>query len=75
MATLYQHLYDPEQGYIVFRCGEDDKPKDPMSWARDHKQAVFVTEMAAIDYCFYRNHGVVIHGDDRLPVYLRFPEE
>jgi len=72
MATLYQHIYDPEHGYVVYRCGEDDHPADRIAWAKVHKQAVFVTEMAAIDYCVYRNHGVDIHGDDRLPVHMHF---
>lgn len=72
MATLYQHLYDPTQGYVVFRVGEDKHPADRMAWAREHKQAIFVTEMAAIDYCHYRNRGVDIHGDDRLPVHMQF---
>jgi hypothetical protein len=72
-SSLYQHLYDHTQGYVVFRCGLNDKPIDRLEWARSHKQAIFVTEMAALDYCHYRNHGVDIHGDDQLPVYLTFP--
>lgn len=72
MATLYQQVYDPTQGYVVFRCGEDDRPADRLSWAREHKQAVFVHEMAAVDYCAYRNQGVDVHGDDRLPVHMIF---
>ena len=70
MACLYQFLYDPEQGYVVFRCGEDDRPADRRAFAKDHKQAVFVSEMAAVDYCAYRNHYVDVNGDDRMPTTL-----
>lgn len=69
-SSLYQYLYHPAHGYLVFRCGMDDRPIDRKAWAEVHKQAVFVTEMAAIDYCNYRNHGVDVNGDDRLPVHM-----
>lgn len=72
MATLYQQVYHPAHGYVVYRCGEDDHPADRREWALVHKQAIFVHEMAAVDYCAYRNHGVDVNGDDRLPVHMLF---
>lgn len=68
--SLYQYLYHPGHGYLVYRCGSEDNPPDRKAWAEVHKTAVFVTEVDASGYCDYRNHLVDLYGTDRVPADL-----
>lgn len=65
---LYRTIYLSDLGYVVYRhcfshCAID-------VGARVHKQAVFVDEIAAKDYCRYRNELIDKNGTDALPNYV-----
>lgn len=54
-------------GYVVYRHCFDNAKCSVEDGAAAHKQAVFVEEAAAKDYCDYRNQMIDAVGDDRLP--------
>lgn len=54
-------------GYVVYRHCFDDTKCSVEDGAAAHKQAVFVEEIAARDYCDYRNRLMDLNGDDALP--------
>lgn len=65
-CTLYRYLWLTDLGYVVYRYNFDAWQCTVEEWARVHKSAVFVEEIAAKDYCRYRNALVDLNGDDRL---------
>ena len=66
-STLYRYLFHWEHGYIVYRNCFDAETTSIELGARQHKQAVFVDEIAAADYCGYRNKLIDLNGSDKLP--------
>lgn len=67
MCRLYRTLWITSMGYVVYRMCFDVTKCTVEEGARAHKQAVFVDEQAAIDYCIYRNALVELNGSDALP--------
>lgn len=65
-STLYRTLWLNDLGYVVYRHCFDEKKCDLEDGARTHKQAVFVHEYAAVDYCRYRNALIDKRGTDEL---------
>lgn len=51
-------------GYVVYRHCFDSRSAEEC--ARVHREATFVDEIAAKDYCNYRNGMVDENGDDRI---------
>ena len=65
---LYRTIYLTDLGgYVVYRHCFDEARCTIRNGARAHKQAVFVEENAARDYCRYRNKLIDEHGSDKLP--------
>ena len=65
-ANLYRMLYLTDLGYVVYRHCFDLNKCRIEDGVRAHKQAVFVEELAAIDYCAYRNRLIDETGSDAL---------
>lgn len=69
-CTLYRYVYNGDLGgYVVYRHvmqARRELPSNVMECARQHKQATFVCEDAAADYCRYRNGLVDRNGDDAI---------
>jgi hypothetical protein len=67
-SNIYRFKYIAEEGgYVVYRhCFEYSG-----NWLNrliiEHKEAIFVAEIVAKDYCRYRNLLMDIYGIDRLP--------
>lgn len=66
MKQLYNYLYLPTNpgGYFVYRFLFDPACCSLEAGVRAHKEAVFVTESAALDYCAYRNWLTGKYGTD-----------
>ena len=71
-ADVYRMIYLTAHGYVVYRHCFDEKMKFVELGALEHKQAVFVSGVAAHDYCNYRNLLIDLNGDDGLPPARRF---
>lgn len=69
-CSLYRYIFDGGAGgYVVYRnvsSGRRLLPSTEREMAVVHKQAVFVCEDAARDYCRYRNGLVDRNGDDAI---------
>ena len=66
MSEIYKQTYISDLGYVVFRDIVDDKTVPINIVAKVHKQAVFVDENTAQDYCNYRNKLIKKNGSDEL---------
>lgn len=69
-CKLYRYIYNGDLGgYVVYRhslVSTVTLPDTIMACARAHKQATFVCEDAAKDYCRYRNSLIDRNGDDAI---------
>jgi hypothetical protein len=65
-AALYRTIYLHDQGYVVYRHCFDEQKCSVEEGARAHRQASFVDEVAAEDYCCYRNKLIDEKGTDAL---------
>lgn len=65
-ANLYRSIYLQDLGYVVYRHCFDEKKCSLEDGARTHRQASFVDEVAAKDYCKYRNRLIDFIGSDAL---------
>lgn len=54
-------------GYLVYRDCFDPRKCNVRQGQLDHRVAVFVFQVDAIDYCMYRNTLMDKHGSDELP--------
>lgn len=68
MSATGQHrmIYLSDLGYVVYRHSFDEAKCTVADGARAHKVAVFVEEVAALDYCKYRNRLTAERGTDAL---------
>jgi hypothetical protein len=66
-SQLYRCKYLNYLGYVVYRYCFDETKCTLEEGVRAHKQAVFVDEVSAMDYCRYRNRMVDENGTDELP--------
>jgi hypothetical protein len=66
-ANLYRTIYLSDcGGYVVYRHCFDEKRCSVADGARAHRQAVFVAEDAANEYCDHRNKLIDKRGSDAL---------
>ena len=65
-CNVYRTLWLTDLGYVVYRYCFDEEKCTLEEGARAHKQAVFVDEVAAKDYCRYRNDLIDKRGTDAL---------
>lgn len=65
-ANLYRSIWmGSEGGYVVYRhCFADTC--NMIDGVRAHRQAVFVDEISALDYCRYRNTLIDRNGTDAI---------
>lgn len=64
-VSLYRYI-NAQGGYLVYRHCFDVTRCTIQEGAAEHKEAVFVEEAAAKDYCDYRNKLTEQRGDDGL---------
>ncbi len=66
-CRLYRMLWLPELGYVVYRHCFDVSKCSLLEGAREHRQASFICEDAAIQYCDFRNAMIDKNGTDEIP--------
>lgn len=69
MPTVFRYRYLSDLGYVVYRhlWTEVRELEDLLRGIWTLREAVFVEEAAAQDYCHYRNRLLQEHGTDLVP--------
>lgn len=60
----YRYRYMEGMGYVVWRDVFEGRPYDLKDGILAHRQATFVIEADAKDYCLYRNQATMKYGTD-----------